>query len=235
MPRRNQRDSAPEPGIVRLAPLPKPPSLDDVRRTRDRDMRLQREREQAEHEAAQRAAIDWRRCLVPLCDDRPISGLREDHTVRLPLCIYHETMVWRTVQQHNGRPDIIKASERLAEEDRQRDQAERARHLANRNGSIYYVRLNGLIKVGWSRTVHARLRAYGPDVEVLCIHKGSRDDETNLHRNLRPYLARGREWYEDCPAMRDIIATAVERHGTPTVYDLWTRPAQPQVKPRTRR
>lgn len=236
MPRRNLRTDAPTPLDITPRDIPKPRrirTVEEVRREREeRDARALRQ-QAAERRERRNAAIRWNTCLVPECDDPPSSGLPEDIDVRLPLCPYHETMAWRTVQWYHDRPTLIKASEQLAAEAAEREEAERQRRLANRDGHIYYLRTNGLIKVGWSRSIQDRLRAYGPEVEVLCYHAGSRDDETNLHRNLRPYLARGREWYEDCDAMRDIIAKEVARHGQPRVYDAWTRPKPAVIKPRT--
>lgn len=234
MPRRNKREHAPPIGLspADLANLPRPKSLEQVRRDREAEERRRRAQAAAQRRERRNAAIDWATCLVPECDDSPISGLPEDSDIRLPLCCYHETMVWRTVQRYEGRPDVIEASQQLAAESAERSAEARRRHLAKQEGHIYYIRLNGLIKVGWSRDVDARLRAYGPDVEVFTFHPGTRTEETDLHRNLRPFLARGREWYEDCPAMRDIIAKVVERHGSRRTIDTWTRPKPAVIKPR---
>lgn len=235
MPRRNQRTDTPTPLSITPRDIPRPRrirTVEEARREREeRDRRALHEKIAARRER-RNAAMRWHTCLVPECDDPPFPGQPENADIRLPLCAYHETMVWRRVQQNLGRPDLVKASDQLAAEAAEREEAERQKRLANRDGHIYYLRTNGLIKVGWSRSIHDRLRAYGPEVEVLCYHAGSRDDETNLHRNLRPYLARGREWYEDCDAMRDIIAKAVARHGQPLVYDEWTRPKPAVIKPR---
>jgi hypothetical protein len=50
---------------------------------------------------------------------------------------------------------------------------------------------------------------------VLALYPGSRDDETNLHRQLRPARALGREWYEDGDILADFVAVALEQHGPP--------------------
>jgi hypothetical protein len=112
------------------------------------------------------------------------------------------------------------------------DDDERQRRIENNgaNGHIYFVRQNGLIKVGWSGRLESRLKQYGANVEILCHFPATRDDETLLHRQLRPYLARGREWYEDCPLLHDVVAGYVKQHGPPVIKPYWTKPKDPAVK-----
>lgn len=218
--------------IPRPKPLPKSP--EERRRERERRDEERWRREQATRKRQRTESVEWGRCMVPMCDYPlypPPESMR-DTDICLPLCSWHEAMVWRRVQRYNGRTDIYEATVKLDQEQRIRDEAEKRRRLANQEGHIYYLRLNGLIKVGWSRDIRERLRAYGPDVEVLCTHEGTRQDETTLHRNLRPFLARGREWYEDGAAMQDIIAKAIERHGRGYVHVEWTRPTEPPIKVR---
>ena len=72
---------------------------------------------------------------------------------------------------------------------------------------------------------HQRLKSYGASVELLALYPASRDDETNLHRQLTPARARGREWYEDGPIIQLFIDKALEQFGMPPSFDgLWTEP-----------
>jgi hypothetical protein len=207
----------------------------------------QREREERQRNARQNRGIDWSICLVPGCGadiykyGRTMTRPPEwrNHKVSLPLCLEH---LWVAFHQAKSAADndleVCVQANALVQERRQAmldagAEAERKARLANTSGHIYAVRHNGLIKVGWSRDVHQRIHSYGPDVQVLCIYKGTRDDETNLHRQLKPARARGREWYEDGPILADFIAKAVEQHGEPEARDYWSRPAAPT--PRTHR
>lgn len=92
-------------------------------------------------------------------------------------------------------------------------------------GEIYYVQADGLIKVGWTTKLADRVRAYGPKAVLLANYPGTRADEAALHRQLKPCLYRGREWYTDGPIIRDFIAKAIEQHGPPRFKDTgWTEP-----------
>lgn len=240
MPRRHSRDEH-VPLNITPADIPRPrrektpAQVARERRAReDRDW----ERRRAEQKRELAAAINWLRCLVPKCDGKIMNPatVTRDPDRHLPLCTWHEIQVWQTVQARSGDPVVIQTAEHraaiLRAEAEQREEEERKRFLARQDGQIYFLRLNGLIKAGWSRDLHERLRAYGPDVEVLCHYAGTRQDETNLHRNLTPFRAKGREWYHDCVGMRDIISKALEQHGEPYIEAVWTVPTELPVRAR---
>ena len=226
-------------------PTPPPPRLS----TAGFEARQQAEIQLAERQRIARIAcgIDWTICIVPGCGKDlmgPFGRLhhsveRRDPEERLPICYEHAAIVWRTVQANQHEPTVIESTAmlraRTAIKDQAREEADRQKRLAVKDGHIYFVRLNGLIKVGWSRDVSDRLRAYGPDVEVLVIYPGSRDDETTLHRQFRPVLARGREWYEDHQILHDYaMKMRREQGGTAIHYDGWTRPKE-VIRTRRRR
>lgn len=237
MGRKNRRDQY-EPAD--LTPAPHDPVWDAGHRATREQVR-ERERQAAirQREAKLNRGIDWSACLVPGCGKRPsfLGRGERDHTKALPLCANHLSVA--CVQGdtlHRAGGLIADATVRyLAYRDAQeraRIEAEKRDHLARTDGMIYFVRLNGLIKAGWSRDLRSRLRAYGPDVEVLAHFPGTRDDETNLHRHLRPNLAKGREWYHDNAAVRRFVDEAVARHGEPVIEAFWTEPAAPAPRPR---
>lgn len=238
MPRRNHRREHFEPLDLTPADVhktrPAPAGYQSTAEARRARAERQRESSERQHSARVNKGIDWSVCLVPGCGDDLYTryGLEadHDHTTSLPLCYKHLSVAY--LQARPGANDglMVRAVTALFEH----REAKKAEWVAKRQeevrgdskGHIYFVRLNGLIKVGWSKAVHQRLRSYGPDVEVLTIYPGSRDDETNLHRQLRPSLAVGREWYEDNAILTDFVARAVAEHGEPEVYDFWTRPKQ---------
>jgi hypothetical protein len=89
---------------------------------------------------------------------------------------------------------------------------------------IYYLRQGDLIKIGYSTRLYDRLFAYGPTVEVLAHHPGTRADERDLHRSFRPFLAHGREWYHQANVLMDHITDVIARYGEPTCIPEWSKP-----------
>lgn len=220
------------------AERPKPiPTWESSRAAYERIEARERERAERQRNARVNKGIDWSVCLVPGCGkDLGAYGRskfaidKRDHGFALPLCLDHLYVAFRQAKAESDEnlPVCIDANARVkAYRQSVIDAAtseEKRMFLARTDGHLYILRLNGLIKVGWSRDLEERLRAYGPDVELLARWEGSRSDETNLHRQLRPALARGREWYEDGPILAAFIAEAVEKYGPPHFYDTWTRP-----------
>lgn len=190
--------------------------------------------------------IDWSVCLVPGCGTELTLKPRaefgpadRDHRTRLPLCLYHGAVAHSQVFPLRDEPLMVNAAALLLAYKRQEiadlEASAAEAFMRRQDGDIYFVRLNGMVKVGWTRDLSSRLKAYGASVEVLAHHPGTRDDETNLHRQLRPALARGREWYEDGPIIQDYIASVVERWGEPHKSAVWTEPKQPAARMRPRR
>lgn len=106
------------------------------------------------------------------------------------------------------------------------EEVERKRsRSAQGHGHIYFIRLNDLIKVGWTGDLWNRVKAYGASAQLLVAYPGTRDDETYLHRQLRPALAKGREWYEDGAVLAHFIDEALAKYGQPPSFDaMWTQP-----------
>jgi hypothetical protein len=199
----------------------------------------QRERERADRQRNARVnkGIDWSLCLVPGCG-RSLNAFgrmmreieRHDHGFALPLCMDHLYVAFRQAKREADEdlPVCVDANARVKAYRQAVIDAEIAEEkrefMARTDGDLYAVRQGELIKIGWSRDVSTRVRGYGAGVEVLAIWPGSRSDETNLHRQLRPALAKGREWYEDGPILADFLAGIIAKHGEPWVTDTWTRP-----------
>lgn len=241
MGRRNQRDRI-TPAPLDLTPHEVNAAKPSRNLPRDQVDRIRQERAKRQRDARVNGGIDWSACLVPTCGN-PVGNFGaipkkdRDHTLRLPLCSEHAVVVHQQVANNHTEPLLVEASTRLlaykeAQATAAAEEAKRAR-LARTDGHLYFIRLNGLIKAGWSRTVDERLHSYGPDVEVLCIYPGTRDDETNLHRQLAPVRARGREWYEDGKVIADYVARVIAEHGEPNYRSGWSTPKE-VIRPRRR-
>lgn len=215
-----------------------------IKRTRleteaERDARIRSEFERRRFRSERRAdlriasLINWSTCCIPGCDSSvggSTSWRPRDVTEALPICRRHHVIIAQQASNRWTEPDYVAMRERLA---RQRVveeiKAEREADLDHesngaKQGQIYFVKLNGLVKVGWASKLRSRLKAYGASAEILCHFPASRADETNLHRNLRPYLAKGREWYQDCQLINDVVAGYVKQYGQPTIIPDWTVP-----------
>lgn len=201
------------------------------------------ERKRRQRNARLNGGIDWAACLVVGCD-RALAHAsygERDHTLRLPLCSEHLSVAAAQADKyHRNDPEGVMAAAitrfliyREAREEAAR-QGRIKQHRESTDGDIYFVRLNGLIKAGWSRDLSERLRAYGPGVEVLAHYPGTRDDETTLHRQLRPNLANGREWYHDNAAVQHFVREAIENHGPPRISAAWSAPVDYAAQPRRR-
>lgn len=215
-----------------------------IKRTRleteaERDARIRAEGERRRFRNERRAdtriaqLVDWSKCCIPGCDAGSSGSLAwhpKDVTEVIPVCYRHEVIITRQTESRWTEPDYLATRQRLSRQRVVREiEAERKADLQHesagaKQGQIYFVRLNGLIKVGWASKLRSRLKSYGASAEILCHFPASRADETHLHRQLRPYLAKGREWYQDCKLIEDVTADYIKQYGQPTIFPDWTVP-----------
>ncbi|MDG3012161.1 GIY-YIG nuclease family protein [Rhodococcus sp. D2-41] len=83
-------------------------------------------------------------------------------------------------------------------------------------GEVYYARIGDRIKIGYSKDVRRRMRAYPPDTQLLAVHPGSKDTERQMHHRFAHCLADGREWFTPDTSLADHIESVVAEHGEPT-------------------
>jgi hypothetical protein len=162
--------------VPRRPPLPASASPHEYRKRRAEE---QRERAERQRNARINGGMDWTVCLVPGCGEHlQLYGMEQhpdphwrDHKWALPLCLDHLFVAHRQASNAADRDTelAVEALSRVIERRKAKvaevAEAKKREHLASTDGDIYFVRINGLIKVGWSRTVYARLQAYGPDVK----------------------------------------------------------------------
>lgn len=180
-------------------------------------------------------------CLVPECGRFSIASpmLWPDD---IPVCAFHGVTIWNQIERSRHRTDVHSALETLSEQRIERkavlaaEEAEAHKDwLKSQDGEIYFIRLNHLVKVGWTRDLESRLKNYGASAELIVHYPARRSDETQLHRQLRPALAKGREWYRDCDIIQMFASNALATYGPPTVSANWTEPAKNGKRSRQRR
>ena len=138
-----------------------------------------------------------------------------------------------------GPPTFTLADRRQrAEDQRQREEQQRSARL-NRgiDWSICLVPGCGadIYRFGRTMTMAPEWRDHKVSLPLCLDHLWvafrHANDETYLHRQLKPARARGREWYDDGPILADFVAKAIEQHGEPEAKDYWSRPATPALRP----
>lgn len=75
---------------------------------------------------------------------------------------------------------------------------------------IYGVRtFDGLVKIGHTTNLRRRMGAYGVTRStlrrILFVMPGTREDEQCIHSWMRPYLARGAEYYHATPEVIEFV------------------------------
>lgn len=69
-------------------------------------------------------------------------------------------------------------------------------------GYVYFASLDGLVKIGWSRS--PTQRAHSLRAELLAVESGTRFDEGKLLRRFAVYQVRG-EWFSASPEIMTYI------------------------------
>lgn len=72
---------------------------------------------------------------------------------------------------------------------------------------VYYLRMDGMIKIGTTGNLKHRIAAYPPYAQLLVTEPGSHELETRRHREFNEYLLSGKEWF----AFGDRLRIHIER------------------------
>ena len=83
-------------------------------------------------------------------------------------------------------------------------------------GFVYYIRINGQIKIGYAADVTARMRHYPPGSELLAVEPGTLQLERERHIEFANDLERGREWFGESARLIRHMASVVELRGDPS-------------------
>lgn len=79
-----------------------------------------------------------------------------------------------------------------------------------RVGTIYYVRMGDLIKIGYTGNLTQRMRAYvGGD--LVAKERGTLTTEAQRHKQFAAHLARGHEWFHAAPELMEHIGSLQEQ------------------------
>lgn len=155
------------------------------------------------------------RCVWIGCDNS--HGTRFD----LPLCAVHVGQViaaydaerrvaeQRVAAREQAKVEVAARAVKKVEEGFLLDDDEPA------PGWIYYLRLDGVIKIGFTKNPHRRIKQYPPTAELLATEPGTKKVERSRHQRFGKHLIVGREWFADCDEINEWIDTLVAEYGKP--------------------
>lgn len=92
-------------------------------------------------------------------------------------------------------------------------EAEGREKTEREGGDVYYLRVDGLVKIGYSRNVYTRMQAYPPTSELLAVEKGTKETERLRHGQFTADLEHRREWFRESEELRAWIAHVREQYG----------------------
>lgn len=75
------------------------------------------------------------------------------------------------------------------------------------NPVVYYLLVDGLIKIGFTTNIRSRLRAYPPTTHLLVTEPGSFQLERSRHRQFSSHLADRIEWFHPAAELWEHIRT----------------------------
>lgn len=121
-----------------------------------------------------------------------------------PLCKEHLVASWRLIESREPKRFIDRLRSETVDELKAlqakwaRDDAAARASVKERQsgpGHIYYIRVDDLIKIGFTTRLEQRLLQYPPNAELLADHPGTRATEQDMHGRFEQYRSRGREWF----------------------------------------
>lgn len=115
------------------------------------------------------------------------------------------------------RRELDKAMNTESQDKKRRDQEE---------GHIYFLRVGGYYKIGWTTDLERRMRSYHPDTQLLATHPGTRKDERRLHKKFAHLRTHGREWYPLAPQITEHVQAVIHEHGQPDQVHFSARPVE---------
>lgn len=182
--------------------------------------------------------LAWRKsrpktCCWPECITRwagANSDAEHEWFGDVPLCTTHLYEAWRiacdsaeSYDKYQRRCELIALADdggdRRSIRGGYKVPPRRQRPEAARRGTIYYLKVDGFIKIGYATHLTTRMKAYPPSAQLLVAYPGTMADETVLHDLMAEHRAARREWYHPDPRLLDHIHCMINRHGAPPSSD----------------
>lgn len=168
---------------------------------------------------------------VNLCETH-LTVIGSMHTKRKPPTVRTvvETKTRRRTQRTSERDDYEQRISELNQlittlnSELSKARAPKQRSTAT-DGTVYYLRIGGYIKIGWTSDMGKRMKAYPPDTVLLATQPGTRSDEAAEHKRFAHLRTHGREWYPLAPQLTQHIDRIVQANGEPDTVSFMAKPA----------
>jgi hypothetical protein len=160
----------------------------------------------------------WTRCTAErrngsFCDAPSIPE------APFPICIRHAAEIYRFVKRHAAAVDdklgrletFVEAYANAGILTVSHGQPEPEK------GTVYYVQVGELVKIGFSVSLKTRLASYPPNRRLLATEPGGWDLEGQRHGQFRSLLRYGKEWFAPGPELIDHINTLRRQVGAQPV------------------
>lgn len=125
-----------------------------------------------------------------------------------PICAHHAMRLYRsmdaTLEAAQDDPLLMATIGLDAIED-QRTRVKLGSLEPDPDPVVYFLLIEGLVKIGHTDNLTKRLRSYPPHAQLLATEPGDRSREAQLHREFDDYLLAGREWFTPGPRLRAYI------------------------------
>lgn len=124
-----------------------------------------------------------------------------------PVCSHHALILFRFMADILDSADpMLRLMAGFEEVDDRRAKQYRAERRAGVDDSVvYYLLIDGLIKIGYAADLGRRLVAYPPTTQVLATEPGGREVESIRLSDFAEYRAAKREWFTPGPRLREHI------------------------------
>lgn len=152
---------------------------------------------------SQRCTIQGRR--HSFCDRPAVKVLNRSICAKHAIALYLDI---ESLIEANDQNDIVRTMMVLDELDTRERKRERQARPTSITATpfyepiVYYLLIDGLVKIGYTQDFHQRIRAYPPTAQLLATESGSVELEKSRHQDFADYLAMGREWFHPGPKLR---------------------------------
>lgn len=150
----------------------------------------------------------------------PLTSLKEQFPAGT-MCIECQLKIVENVQAVLPMPEMSLAMHIREQEKRTKSKEAAAfkdgmkRKDPDSTGIVYYMRINGQIKIGYTTNLPQRSRNYPPGTELLAVEPGTSYTERDRHQQFHRDRVRGREWFNPSESVMAHINELASQYPVP--------------------